>query len=117
MSDPGRFCVSGSSSIGLTSDGSTEQEGSADAVASSKNSEASSSSSSDEGNVVEEVGENVASQESLVRLLHGKNFDSGVKDTTLDKLQLPEDWIEEIKETWLAFVERSGSRQAAREAV
>lgn len=115
MSDPGRFCVSGSSSIGLTSDGSTEQEGSADAVASSKNSEAS-SSSSDEGNVVEEVGENVASQESLVRYCMEK-FDSGVKDTTLDKLQLPEDWIEEIKETWLAFVERSGSRQAAREAV
>ncbi|CAE7630671.1 unnamed protein product [Symbiodinium sp. CCMP2592] len=115
MSDPGRFCVSGSSSIGLTSEGSTEQEGSADAVASSKNS-AASSSSSDEGNVVEEVGENVASQESLVRHCMEK-FESGVKDTTLDKLQLPEDWIEEIKETWLAFVERSGSRQAAGEAV
>ncbi|CAE6919578.1 unnamed protein product [Symbiodinium sp. CCMP2456] len=111
MSDPGRFCVSGSSSIGLTSEGSTEQEGSADEEARSKSS---ASSSSDEGDVVD--GENVASKENLARYCK-ENFESGVNDATLEKLQMPEDWIEGIKETWLAFVERSGSRQAAGEAV
>ena len=65
-----------------------------------------------------EVDQHLAFEAGLARYCL-ENYERGPKleTRTLEELVLPQDWIAEMQETWTDFIEASGSKQAAGEAI